>query len=109
MDDVIPSQVNVVLWFVVNLVLYAGPFAFLYLAYLTVSLPMRRRESARLFLSLLELGLQDGLALEQAILQAAQQNDTALGRRFHSSSAHLQSGMPVEEMLQKLRDRKSVG
>ena len=51
----------------------------LYLFYFLLTLPMRRNERARLFLDLLELGLKEGRAPGQAIMDASSSRDPAPG------------------------------
>jgi type II secretory pathway component PulF len=103
MEDLTINDLKPVLWFLLSVASYVGPFAFIYLIYLVLSLPMRRRESAQLFLDMLELGLEDGLPLDVAIVQATEQNDTVLGKKFNSSSAQVRAGMSLDEMLDQLR------
>jgi type II secretory pathway component PulF len=74
----------------------------LYGLYFLLTLPMRRRERARLFLDLLELGLAEGRAPEKAIVDAASSRDRAPGVRFHLLAAHLESGMKFTDALTKV-------
>lgn len=66
-----------------------------YLAYFFLSLPLRRRERARLFLDLVELGLRDGRSVEQTVCALGATGDRALGSRFHRFAMHLASGLPL--------------
>jgi type II secretory pathway component PulF len=102
MDDVLLSQVKVLLTIVIVLVVYLGPFVVLYGLYWLLSLPLRRRERARLFLDLLEMGMNDGHSAEHAIVRAAQSNDPTLGARFHLLAAHLEGGLRLHEALLKV-------
>ena len=83
MDNVLLSQIKAALWVVITFAIYVGPLIVLYITFWLMSLPLRRRERARLFLDLLEMGLADGHSPERAIIQAAESKDTSLGARFH--------------------------
>src|SRR5262245_46708137 len=76
--------------------------ALLYAVYFLVSLPLRRRERARLFLDLLELGLSSGHSAEQSILTAARSHDRVMGVRFHLVAAYLDQGLRLEQALAKV-------
>jgi type II secretory pathway component PulF len=93
------AQVRSVLWVIAYVVAYVGPFIFLYGVYLLVSMPLRRRERARLLLHLLELGAADGRTPERALIQAAASRDRALGGRFYQLAAYLESGMRLDQAL----------
>jgi general secretion pathway protein F len=73
-----------------------------WVVYFAVSLPLRRRERARLFLDLLELGLKGGSATEPAIVAASQSRDPSLGARFHLLAAYLESGLRFGQALDKV-------
>src|SRR5512142_1169837 len=60
----------------------------LYVLFFLLTLPMRRRERARIFLDLLELGLREGRTPEKAIVEASASRDPAAGARFHLLAAH---------------------
>ena len=100
MEDELISQMKVLLRFAIMVAIYVGPFIALFITYWLISLPLRRRERARLFLDLLEMGLADGHAPERAIVQAAQSHDPTLGARYHLLAAHLESGLSLKEGLQ---------
>lgn len=102
MDLNLAEQVRFVLWVLVHLATYIGPFIFLYAVYLVVSMPLRRRERARLLLHLLELGIADGRTPERALIQAAASRDRQLGGRFHQLAALLESGLRLDEALASL-------
>jgi type II secretory pathway component PulF len=75
---------------------------FAYAGYFLFSLPLRRRERARLFLDLLELGLRDGRSIEQTVHELGQTGDRALGARFHLLAAHLESGLSLDQALERV-------
>src|SRR4051812_30490994 len=76
--------------------------AVLYAVYFLLSIPMRRKERARLFLDLLDLGLKDGRSPELAIQGAAASRDTSLGARFHLLAAYLEEGMSLTQALEEV-------
>ncbi len=73
-----------------------------YVIYLLFTLPLRRNERARLFLDLLELGLQEGRTPEAAVVAAASSRDRSLGVRFHLLAAHLEQGMRLSQALEQV-------
>jgi type IV pilus assembly protein PilC len=73
-----------------------------YLIYFALTVPMRRKERARLFLDLLELGLKEGRAPEIAIESAASSRDAALGVRFHLLAAYLEQGLSLAQALDRV-------
>lgn len=85
-----------------TLAIYLGPIVFLYGVYWLLSMPLRRRERARLFLDLLETGLNDGHAPERIIVDAARTNDRMLGLHFHSLAAHIEHGLRLPEALSRV-------
>ena len=102
MMDALVNQVGLALSLFLALAIYLAPCCMLYAAYWLLSLPLRRRERARLCLDLLELGLEDGLSPEQACMEAARSNDSILGARFHLLAAHLEDGAPFQEALKRV-------
>lgn len=91
------------LGFVIYLLLGLLPvFGALYLIYFVLTLPMRRNERARLFLDLLQLGLESGRAPEQAIMEAAASRDGSLGARLHLLAAYLEQGQPLPQALDRV-------
>src|SRR5262245_51232279 len=76
--------------------------ALLYLVYFVLTLPLRRRERARIFLYLLKAGLDKGLAPENAIAAAASSGDRMLSSRFYDLSAYIRKGIPLSEALDKV-------
>lgn len=96
------GQLGKLLRIVIVSAIYGAPLVVLFISYWLLSMPLRRRERARLFLDLLEMGIADGHSPERAIAQVAQSNDTMLGARFHLLGSHLQSGIRLEEALQKV-------
>jgi type II secretory pathway component PulF len=92
-----------VLTFVVYLLLGLLPVCGLtYLIYFLLTLPLRRNERARLFLDLLELGLQEGRTPEAAVTAAASTRDRSLGVRFHLLAAHLEEGLRLSQALEQV-------
>lgn len=79
--------------------LYVGPIFVLVVTYWLVSLPLRRRERARVFLDLLEMGLEDGKTPERSIVEAARSEDRILGRRFYFLAELLGGGMSLPQAL----------
>ena len=77
-------------------------FGVLYAFYFLLTLPMRRNERARIFLDLLELGLQSGRTAEGAIVEAAASRDPGLSVRFHLLAAHLRNGERLSVALEKV-------
>src|SRR5205809_5118320 len=76
------------------LVCYAIHFAF--------SLPLRRRERARLFLDLLEMGIKRGDSVEHSIIAVSQSRDRMLGVRLHLLAAYLETELGLVRALEKV-------
>ncbi|MGA9777025.1 MAG: type II secretion system F family protein [Limisphaerales bacterium] len=74
----------------------------IFLIHFFLTLPMRRMESARLFLDLLESTLNRGQTAEQMILSLAQSRDRTVGVRFHLLAAHIESGLRFIAALEKV-------
>ncbi|HTL16691.1 MAG TPA: type II secretion system F family protein, partial [Patescibacteria group bacterium] len=92
-----------VVGFVIYLLLGLLPvFGVLYVIYFLVTLPLRRNERARLFLDLLQLGLDSGRTPEMAIVEAAASRDRSLGARLHLLAAYLEKGVPLAQALEKV-------
>ena len=70
--------------------------------YFLLTLPMRRNERARMFLDVLELGLQEGRTPEAAVTSAAASRDRSLGVRFHLLAAHLEEGLRLSQALDQV-------
>lgn len=70
--------------------------------YLLFSLPLRRRERARLFLDVLDVTLKQGRPLEEALVSLSQSHDHALGVRFHLLAAYLEGGLRFSQALDKV-------
>ncbi len=94
-DVVLP----VLLWLSFWLVPILAAFVALYLLF---SLPLQRRERARIFLDLLETLLRQGRPLEESLVAIAQTHDRALGVRFHLFAAHLERGVSFREALARV-------
>lgn len=78
-------------------------YAFCYLLYVIVGLPLRRQERARLFLDLVETGVAHGQSIEHTIKSVAQCRDPSIGVRFHLLAAHLESGWSLVPALAQVR------
>ena len=101
--DLHPDGLSLLLAFAVYLVLGLLPvLGALYVIYFLLTLPMRRNERARMFLDLLELGLQSGRTVERAIVDAAASRDESLGARFHLLAAYLEGGMRLDQALRRV-------
>ena len=74
----------------------------LYLAYLVLTLPLRRNEQFRLLLDLLELGLRAGRTPEAAFLEAAASREPALGPRFLELAGQLHHGLRLSAALEQV-------
>jgi type II secretory pathway component PulF len=70
-----------------------------YLVYFLVTLPLRRNERGRLFIDLLEVGLQSGHTPERIIMDVSSSHDLSLGARFHLLAAHLERGLRLTAAL----------
>ena len=73
-----------------------------YAIYFLLTLPLRRNERARMFLDLLELGVQEGRTPETAITGAAASRDRSLGVRFHLLAAHIEQGLRLSQALEQV-------
>ncbi len=67
-----------------------------------LSLPMRRAERARLFLDLIDSGLEQGRSVEQTILSIVASRDLSMGARFHLVAAWMEQNLPLIEALEKV-------
>lgn len=86
------------LWFLCWLLPLGG---LCFAAYYFVTLPMRRKERARLFLDLIETALRGGGSLERAIVSISESRERSVGVRFHLLAAHVESGLSFAEALDK--------
>jgi type II secretory pathway component PulF len=77
-------------------------FGLFHLFHLALTLPMRRAERARQFLSLLETAQQQGLPLEETLISLANSRDESLGVDFHLLAAWLETGLPFGEALARV-------
>ncbi|HVV00967.1 MAG TPA: hypothetical protein VHH88_06365 [Verrucomicrobiae bacterium] len=75
---------------------------FVWFVYFILTLPMRRRERARLFVHFLEAGLNRGASPEFAIQQASASHDLMFGVRFHLLAAWIEEGLSFTDALQKV-------
>ena len=76
-------------------------YGFLLLVHFLLSLPLRRRDRALLFLDVLETLIQNNQPLETGIIQAAASRDTELGVYFYIFAAHIENGCRLGEALAK--------
>lgn len=67
-----------------------------------ISLPMQRRERARMFLALLETGTQGGRPVEQTIIELARRRDRSMGVELHQLAAHLEQSLPLMAALERV-------
>ena len=103
LSNPLSALLSAALSFAICVILVLAPVcAALYLVYFLLTLPLRRNERARLFVDLLELGLQQGRSPEAAILGAASSRDPALVRRFHLLRAYLDKGLRLSAALQRV-------
>jgi len=103
LSDALPPVLSAALFFASFVILVLAPVcAALYLVYFLLTLPLRRNERARLFLDLLELGLNQGRTPEAAILGAASTCDPALGARVRLLRAYLEQGFRLSTALQRV-------
>ncbi len=72
------------------------------LGYYQFSLPLRRKERARLFLHLLSQGLQEGRSAEDTIGSIAASRDRTVGVHFHWLAACLEAGLPLADALDRV-------
>jgi type II secretory pathway component PulF len=99
LDSLLPAIGGLLLFVAVNVLIASG---IIYLVYFVLTLPMRRRERARLFLDLVEFGLNNGRAPGLAIQDASASHDRALGVRFHLLAAYLEQGFGLTQALEKV-------
>ena len=84
-------------------IFFLAPLAALALiSYKLLSLPLQRRERARMVLDLIGTALTQGQPLEQTLISASASRDPILGVRFHLFAAHLETGLRFHEALQKV-------
>jgi len=96
------AQLKVILWVILFVIIYGGPFVVVYLLYWILSLPMRRRERARLFLHLVELGTEEAGSTERILIQAGARRDRALGSYFYEVVDYLKTGMRLDQALERV-------
>jgi type II secretory pathway component PulF len=63
--------------------------------------PMRRRETANVFLDLLEMGLAQGRSPENTIVEVALTEDKTLGKRFRRVADHIRNGTSLGRALER--------
>src|SRR2546421_2139309 len=100
-SDPFQALTAMALWIVLYVLFGLLPICgIVYGIYFLITLPLRRAERARLFLDLLELGLEAGITPEAAIIEAAGSADGVLGGRFQWLAAHLRSGLRFGNALE---------
>ncbi len=81
-------------------VLYVGLAGlFGWVAYLLLTLPLRRRERARLFLSLVETGLREGASAETTVVGLSRQGVGVLGTSLHAVAREVEAGATLAAAL----------
>src|SRR6266849_4599837 len=99
----IESAAQLALYFLVYLLAGLLPAcAIVFVIYFLLTLPLRRKERARLLLDVLELGLNEGRAPEAALIDAASSRDRTFGARFHLLAAHLEKGIYLSSGLDRV-------
>ncbi len=85
------------------LLFWVGPAAgLLFGAYVCWSIPLRRRERARLTLDLIENGLRDRRTAEETLRSLSECRDRTMGARFHLLAAHIARGCRLGEALDRV-------
>jgi type II secretory pathway component PulF len=101
MIDSVPGLLKLVGSALLYLLLFLTPVAFIsLLAHTLLSLPLKRRERARLFLDLVDTALSQGRPLEPTLVSIAQCRDRAPGIHFHLLAAHLEKGLRLGAALE---------
>ena len=65
-------------------------YAFCYLIYFIVSLPLKRQERARFFLDLIQAGLEQGRSIEHTIVSISHSRDHSVGVHLHLRAERLE-------------------
>jgi type II secretory pathway component PulF len=87
---------------VLALVIYLGvSLGCIYTAYYLLTLPLRRAERARVFLDLIEQGIQNGQAPATTIVQVADTGDRLLGCQWRELAVDIRSGKSLMEALER--------
>ncbi len=89
------------------LILWAGAwllpwFLLSFIAFYLVTLPLRRRERANIFIDLLETSLDQGQQPENVLPEISRTGEKSLGVRFHLFAAHLENGCSLAQALEKV-------
>lgn len=71
-----------------------------YLGYFVFSLPLRRRERARLLLDLIESGVESGPGVEHAVVSAARLGVRKQDRLFRTFAARIEEGLGFAQALE---------
>lgn len=87
---------SILLWLILTL---APTLAFFLGVYLLFSLPLRRRERARLFLDVVEFTVKQGRPLEESIIALSKTRERTLGIHLQTMAAYLATGLRVSQAL----------
>ncbi len=91
-EEIMQSPELVLIAGLIFLVYLGLAFLGLYLVYFLLTLPLRRAERARLFLDLVEMSANEGIAPEQMIVQVSEAGDSMFGRGFQRIAQELREG-----------------
>jgi type II secretory pathway component PulF len=86
------------------MILSALPFLFVgvfILLYFWLSRPLRKQEESRQFLQLLQIAVENGTSLEQALIRASSTRDKSLPLWLHLFAAHLEAGSSFGDALRE--------
>lgn len=75
---------------------------FIALVHFVLTLPMRRAERARLFLDVVDEGLQRDRSAEETVMSLAAAHDLSMGARFHLVAAWIENKLPLLDALAKV-------
>ncbi len=103
MDESISEFIWLVLAALAWLAVLGTPaVALLYACYWLVGLPFRWLEQARLFLDVVEAGINEGISPELAIQAVSERHERAIGAKFHLLAAWTEKGLRLGEALDKV-------
>lgn len=88
---------------IASLVLLVTVAAHLAIARLVLNLPLLRRERARLFLDVIDAGIQQGQSPAQAVISLSKRAERGLGMRLHLVAAYLDCGASFPDALAQSR------
>jgi len=102
MDALARTMGALIVWLAVTLVTLGFSAAIAYLDYYLLTLPLRRRERARVFLDVLETGLREGRSVEHTLVSLSRQGVRDLGPRLGPVARALEGGSTLAEALGKV-------